>query len=109
MRRLDWRFAATVSLLAATAGISAMAELRPPESLHRPLEALPATLGRWHQASEESLGAEILGVLRPTSYLSRVYRGEDRDAGLFIAYYDRQQTGATMHSPRHCLPGSGWE
>ena len=109
MRKFDWRFTATISLLVATAAISATAELRRPESLARPLETIPEQIGQWRQESELNLGAEILSVLRPTSYLSRVYRGKSREAGLLIVYYARQEAGTTLHSPRHCLPGSGWE
>jgi len=28
--------------------------------------------------------------------------------GLWIAYYDAQTQGATVHSPQACLPGGGW-
>jgi EpsI family protein len=28
---------------------------------------------------------------------------------LYVAYYQSQRTGATYHSPRNCLPGSGWQ
>jgi EpsI family protein len=27
----------------------------------------------------------------------------------FTAFYALQEAGETMHSPRNCLPGSGWE
>jgi EpsI family protein len=27
---------------------------------------------------------------------------------LFIAYFPSQRAGATIHSPKNCLPGSGW-
>src|SRR6185437_543398 len=30
-------------------------------------------------------------------------------ANLFIAYFKTQRAGAAPHSPRNCLPGSGWE
>lgn len=33
----------------------------------------------------------------------------DRTLGLFIAYYAEQRAGESMHSPKHCLPGAGWE
>lgn len=49
-------------------------------------------------------------VLKADDYLLRTYReanGEQVD--MFIAYYDNQQAGESMHSPRNCLPGSGWE
>jgi EpsI family protein len=28
--------------------------------------------------------------------------------GLFIGYFPTQRTGVTIHSPKNCLPGSGW-
>jgi len=34
----------------------------------------------------------------------------DADAlGLYIAYYREQRPGVGVHSPLHCLPGTGWE
>ena len=29
-------------------------------------------------------------------------------ATLFVAYFSTQRTGKTPHSPKNCLPGSGW-
>jgi EpsI family protein len=28
---------------------------------------------------------------------------------LYVGYYRSQRTGATYHSPQHCLPGAGWQ
>jgi EpsI family protein len=28
---------------------------------------------------------------------------------LFAAFYARQRAGESMHSPKNCLPGAGWE
>ena len=28
---------------------------------------------------------------------------------LYVGYYDRQVQGKTIHSPKNCLPGAGWE
>jgi EpsI family protein len=49
-----------------------------------------------------------------TSYLMRVYTGHVGLAAapffsVYIGYYDRQTQGKTIHSPRNCLPGNGWE
>src|SRR4051794_16371010 len=30
-------------------------------------------------------------------------------ADLFITHYALQRAGESMHSPKHCLPGAGWE
>src|SRR5262249_5895980 len=31
------------------------------------------------------------------------------NADLFVAFYAQQRAGESMHSPKHCLPGAGWE
>jgi EpsI family protein len=28
---------------------------------------------------------------------------------VYVGYYDHQTQGKTIHSPKNCLPGSGWE
>ena len=54
-------------------------------------------------------GAAVLQRLIPTSYLSREYQKGNLRLDLFISYYAQQRSGESMHSPKHCLPGSGWE
>jgi EpsI family protein len=56
------------------------------------------------------LEPDILNVLKATDYLMR--RDQDpsgKSLWLFIAYWDSHRKGAQPHSPRNCLPGSGWE
>jgi EpsI family protein len=57
------------------------------------------------------------GVAGFTDYAFRVYEGSggaDAEApspwvSIYLGYYDRQSRGHTIHSPKNCLPGSGWE
>lgn len=74
-----------------------------------PLASLPETIAGL-KGADVPLDPEQLEVLGKGDFLSRVYSGgPDRaPVGLFIAYFASQRTGATMHSPRNCLPGSGW-
>jgi EpsI family protein len=45
-----------------------------------------------------------------TSYVARSYRQNGLVAfTTLVSYYDRQTQGKTIHSPRNCLPGAGWE
>jgi EpsI family protein len=105
---IDWRFTSALALLTGTVVLSGMAERRPAQSLARPLETISTQIGPWRMTGRETLGAEVLDLLKPTSYLSRFYEGNEL-LGLFIAFYERQTAGATLHSPKNCLPGSGWE
>jgi EpsI family protein len=75
----------------------------------RPLSLLPQTISLW-VGSDEPIDQGTLDVLGAGDFLSRVYtqNGRDLPIGLFIAYFASQRTGATIHSPRNCLPGAGW-
>jgi EpsI family protein len=39
----------------------------------------------------------------------RTYRKGAHSLNLFIAYYALTKPGESMHSPKNCLPGGGWE
>ena len=52
---------------------------------------------------------EIKEVLRADDYVTRTYaRSQTEWANLFVAYFKSQRAGQTPHSPKNCLPGSGW-
>jgi EpsI family protein len=53
---------------------------------------------------------ETLDVLRADDVVTRMYAesGTGRFANLFVAYFKTQRTGQAPHSPKNCLPGSGW-
>jgi EpsI family protein len=42
-------------------------------------------------------------------YINRVYIGSAPPIELYIGYYKDQRSGDRIHSPKNCLPGSGWE
>ena len=46
-----------------------------------------------------------------SSYLNRVYLTDEGKEvyGVFVGFFDSQQQGKTIHSPKNCLPGGGWE
>jgi EpsI family protein len=49
-------------------------------------------------------------VLGNTAYVARLYMRDTVPAfTTFVSYYERQTQGKTIHSPRNCLPGAGWE
>ena len=76
----------------------------------RPLKEFSKQLGDWTATVEGVIDQETLDVLRADDTLSRVYRqsGTGRPAALFVAYFKSQRTGQAPHSPKNCLPGSGW-
>ena len=96
-------------MLAATWATATISANRSPEPLAQPLETIPRQLGSWTGSDDRRLDAASEAVLNPTAYLSRVYWRDDVAVDFFTAFYALQEAGETMHSPRNCLPGSGWE
>lgn len=96
-------------MLIVTLMLSTASSTRTPDSLSAPLESIDRKVAGFVGLDNQALTGGVLAELRPTSYLSRTYRKEDLKIDLFIAYYAEQRAGESMHSPKHCLPGAGWE
>jgi EpsI family protein len=81
-----------------------------PESIPagRPLSQLPATLGSWQFAQEGLIDADTKAVLKADDLLNRYYTKGSLGANLFVAAFRSQRNGKAPHSPKNCLPGSGW-
>lgn len=78
--------------------------------IRKPLGDFPTALGAWQGREATIFEVEILNVLRVTEYLMRRYVDQaGRSLWLYIGYWETQRKGAQMHSPKNCLPGSGWE
>lgn len=102
-------FIATAALLCATLLVGHLAARRVPDPLASPLAQINSSLSGWLAIQDERLDASTLHALDATAVLSRVYRKRGQELQVFIAYYAQQRAGESMHSPKHCLPGAGWE
>jgi EpsI family protein len=99
-----------VALLAMSAVASAhltSAEVAVPRV---PLADLPMDLGDWQGRQARAFADDIVTQLGVDDYVNRHYL----DAGgvpvsLYVGYYGQQRQGDTIHSPRNCLPGAGWQ
>lgn len=80
-----------------------------PAPLPQPLERFPAVLGQWRMVGQEFFNPALLASLQPTDYLFRRYQRASGDAvDLYIGYHDGGRGSGPIHSPKNCLPGSGW-
>jgi EpsI family protein len=104
-----WCLALTVTMLAGTLLATKLAGHRNPQPLALPLTNIPTQIDGWSGTSGADVPEEVQGALKATSLLSRVYQRGGSAIDLFIAFYAEQRAGESMHSPRVCLPGSGWE
>lgn len=76
----------------------------------RPLAEFPAALGAWRLLLDTPIEKEVLDVLRADDTLNRIYASPQSSLpiSLYVAYFRTQKSGAAPHSPKNCLPGSGW-
>jgi EpsI family protein len=75
----------------------------------RPLSELPKEMGSWHQTNEGVTTADIEEVLKADDTLNRGYTdSRGIEANLWVASFRSQRNGKAPHSPKNCLPGSGW-
>ncbi len=74
------------------------------------MKLFPASLGSWKMVADYPIEEEVQKVLRADDTLNRMYASPFSPAGLslFMAYFRSQKTGVAPHSPKNCLPGSGW-
>jgi EpsI family protein len=97
--------------LLATVGVRAQRTLELRGSLDT---AIPATIGEF-RGRDLKLTSEEISAVGVTNYLARVFENPDSTVAgprwfqVYIGYYDRQASGRTIHSPKNCLPGGGWE
>ena len=76
---------------------------------HQPLRDLPYTVGAW-SGEERPLSERIVQAVSVSDYTNRVYFADGNvPVQLYVGYYGSQKTGDTIHSPKNCLPGSGWD
>lgn len=109
------KFLKSSSLVAATILILLQAALLysgvRPEAIppSAPLSNLAFTLGPWQFVQEGVIDNETRDVLKADDLLNRTYSaGGNQMANLFVAAFRSQKTGKAPHSPKNCLPGSGW-
>jgi EpsI family protein len=99
----------TLLLLTGTLGASVWSDHRTPAILVAPIDTISKTIGGWTSRGDQPLGDTIVASLAATSYLSRTYRKDRTEADFFMAFYEQVRAGESMHSPKYCLPGGGWE
>jgi EpsI family protein len=113
MNFLKNRYMGVVTLLLLMQGVTyyavaARKELTPAIG---PLASFPTNLGPWMMVRDTPLEKEVQDVLKSDDSINREYRSAvvPNSAWLFVAFFKTQRYGQAPHSPKNCLPGSGWE
>lgn len=102
--------------------------LMPERSEVRPerlaLVNFPMEIDEW-RGRQDAMDSEIIQALKMDDYLladyvypQRVVMDDYRNTpfpleplhvNVYVAYYQSQRKGASVHSPRSCIPGGGWD
>jgi len=98
--------------LATTASISAFTlPPRPAEAtpVRQPLVEFPNHVEDW-QGRPQRLEEIYLDALKLDDYTLTDYRrvASRIPVNFYVAYYESQRKGHSVHSPRSCIPGGGW-
>ena len=70
----------------------------------------PLQLGKW-EGRNDFIEQKILNELKLTDYVIVNYVTPDSafPVNFYSAYYQSQREGASVHSPKACIPGDGWQ
>jgi EpsI family protein len=99
---------AAIILLAASVSLHSVSHGEPIVA-REPLRELPYQLASW-RGEERPLQLQVVEAVSVTDYTNRLYFDPAAEPVLlYIGYYDSQRTGSTIHSPKNCLPGAGWD
>jgi EpsI family protein len=90
-------------------GIFATHSFRPKDAdaMQRPLREFPSAIGFSH-SEERPFESDVVHAIGADDYINRAYLGSAPTIELYIGYYKDQRSGDRIHSPKNCLPGSGW-
>ncbi|MES2523921.1 MAG: exosortase C-terminal domain/associated protein EpsI [Gemmatimonadota bacterium] len=102
-------FAPAATLLAGVLLISGMrTQYQTPPAA--PMNTIPAVVAGL-RGTDMVVPEEERKVAGMSDYMMRTFGADSTfpDFTLYVGYYDRQVQGKTIHSPKNCLPGAGWE
>jgi exosortase D (VPLPA-CTERM-specific) len=105
---LQAHFVVAIVLLVATLAVSKTVEFREKIPIAKTFNQFPVEIGEW-TGKRQVMEQQFLNALYFSDYIITDYRNsQGKDVNFYVAYYDSQRKGESIHSPETCLPGSGW-
>jgi EpsI family protein len=101
---------ASLAALVLAGGIIATHSFSPKVAAapHWPLREFPTDIGLSH-SEDRPFETQVVRAVGADDYINRLYLGSALPIELYVGYYKDQRSGDRIHSPKNCLPGSGWE
>ena len=102
------QFVVAVIMLAGALALAQGVEFREKIPASKPFSQFPLTVGAW-EGTRQSMEQKFITELDLSDYAIVDYVGSHgKGVNFYVAYYETQQKGESIHSPETCLPGSGW-
>ncbi len=82
-----------------------------PTPLREPLETLPRVI-EGLEGHDVPISEDEQRLAGMSAFILRSFGAAEGDTpafSVYVGYYDEQRQGKSIHSPRNCLPGAGWE
>jgi EpsI family protein len=98
-----------VAVFFCAGAIVQVATRRDPSLPRSPLTGLPRTIESWRGIDAAPLADDVVATLGVDDYINRRYERGGLPISVYIGYYANQRSGDAIHSPRNCLPGTGWQ
>ncbi len=95
-------------VILAAGGLGVQLGNIPPVPLLQTFDQFPMQMGAW-QGKSSPIDPAMFKATGASTYLNADFvDGDNRSINLWIAYYENQKGGGSVHSPFSCLTGSGW-
>ena len=102
-------FIVAVILLGVTLALSNTIDFREKIPTKKNLDQFPLKIGEWASTRRQPMAQKFIDALDLSEYVIINYHNrQGRDVNIYVAYYESQSKGKSIHSPATCLPGSGW-
>ncbi len=97
-----------VLLLTVTLVLSKNIDFREAIPMTQSFESFPESFNGW-RGQRHVMETKFIDVLDFTDYFMADYiNSEGRAVDFYVAYYETQRKGESIHSPASCLRGGGW-
>jgi exosortase D (VPLPA-CTERM-specific) len=103
------QFIVTIIILVTTLLLSNVIEFREKIPIKKALEKFPLEVNEW-VGKYDTMEQRFIDELDLSDYVIVDYQNKSgKQVNFYVAYYESQRKGESIHSPETCLPGSGWE
>lgn len=105
---LQPQFIMSMAVLLLTIGLSNGIEFQQRVAISRPFNQFPMQVGEW-KGTRENMEQQFRDALRFSDYIIANFTDpQSKSINFYVAYYQDQRKGESIHSPETCLPMGGW-